>query len=76
MLAVVLPGTGGVGESRNDLSLEGRILQGISLENVMVPFGDRGEVKAADFRVLHVLLYGTPRLSWRQIMMINTWDTR
>ncbi|KAF5765577.1 hypothetical protein HanXRQr2_Chr15g0705361 [Helianthus annuus] len=76
MLVSVLPGSGGAGESRNDLSLEGRILQGISLENVMVRFGDRGKVKAPDCRVLHTLLYGTPRLSWRQIVMINTWDTR
>ncbi|KAF5772412.1 hypothetical protein HanXRQr2_Chr13g0576571 [Helianthus annuus] len=76
MLAAVLPGFGGAGESRNDLSLEGRILQGISLENVMVRIGDRGKMKAPDCRVIHALLYGTPRLSWRQIVMINTWDTR
>ncbi|KAM0067866.1 hypothetical protein Hdeb2414_s0002g00066321 [Helianthus debilis subsp. tardiflorus] len=76
MLAYVLPGSGGVGDSRNDLSLMGKILQGISLENVMVRFGDRGTVKAPDCRVLHALLYGTPNLSWRQIVMINTWDTR
>ncbi|KAJ0744394.1 hypothetical protein HanPI659440_Chr10g0387111 [Helianthus annuus] len=76
MLAAVLPGSGGMGESRNDLYLEGRILQGISLENVMVRSGDRGKVKAPDCRVLHALLYGTPRLSWRQIVMMNTWDTR
>ncbi|KAF5803405.1 hypothetical protein HanXRQr2_Chr06g0270931 [Helianthus annuus] len=75
-LASVLPASGGMSESRNDLSLEGRILQGISLENVMVRFGDRGKVKAPDCRVLHALLYGSPRLSWRQIVMINTWDTR
>ncbi|KAJ0860985.1 hypothetical protein HanRHA438_Chr13g0629521 [Helianthus annuus] len=76
MLASVLPGSGGAGESRNNLSLEGKILQGISLENVMVRFGDRGTVKAPGCQVLHALLYGTPRLSWRQIVMINTWDTR
>ncbi|MFS7981694.1 hypothetical protein Hanom_Chr10g00953991 [Helianthus anomalus] len=76
MLAAVLPGSGGMSESRSDLSLEGRILQGISLENVMVRFGDRRKVKAPDCRVLHALLYGSPRLSWRQIVMINTWDTR
>ncbi|KAJ0612153.1 hypothetical protein HanHA300_Chr01g0023901 [Helianthus annuus] len=75
MLAAVLPGSGGMGESRNDLSLEGRILQGISLENVMVRFRDRRKVKAPDCRVLHALLYRLPRLSWRQIVIINTWDT-
>ncbi|KAJ0453466.1 hypothetical protein HanIR_Chr15g0729661 [Helianthus annuus] len=75
MLASILPGSGGAGESRKDLSLEGKILQGISLENVMVRFGDRGTVKAPDCRVLHLLLYGTPSLSWHQIVMINTWDT-
>ncbi|MFS7997435.1 hypothetical protein Hanom_Chr12g01141741 [Helianthus anomalus] len=53
-----------------------RILQGISLENVMVRFGDRGKVKAPDCRVLHSLLYWSPRLSWRQIEMTNIWDTR
>ncbi|MFS7911175.1 hypothetical protein Hanom_Chr02g00114961 [Helianthus anomalus] len=42
----------------------------------MVRFGERGKVKAPDCRVSHALLYGSPRLSWRQIMMINTWDTR
>ncbi|KAJ0458185.1 hypothetical protein HanIR_Chr15g0782261 [Helianthus annuus] len=61
---------------RNDLSLEGRILQGISLENVMGRFGDRGKMKAPDCRVIHALLYGTPRLSSPQIVMINTWDMR
>ncbi|KAM0006105.1 hypothetical protein Hdeb2414_s0184g00826451 [Helianthus debilis subsp. tardiflorus] len=76
ILASVLPGSGGAGESRNDLSLEGRNLQGISLENVMVRFGDRGKMKAADCRVIHALLYGTSSLSWRQIVMINTWDMR
>ncbi|MFS8003012.1 hypothetical protein Hanom_Chr13g01208871 [Helianthus anomalus] len=65
MLAYVLLGSGGAGESRNDFSLEGRILQGISLEKVMVRFGDREIVNAPDCRVLHTLLYGTPRLSWR-----------
>ncbi|KAM0013444.1 hypothetical protein Hdeb2414_s0043g00741041 [Helianthus debilis subsp. tardiflorus] len=76
MLASIFPGSGGAGKSRNDLSLEGRILQGISIENIMVWFRDRRTVKAPDCRVLHALLYGTPRLSWRQIVMINTWDTR
>ncbi|KAJ0881144.1 hypothetical protein HanRHA438_Chr10g0471141 [Helianthus annuus] len=61
MLASVLPGSGGAS---------------ISLENVLVRYGDHGTVKATDCRVLHSLLYGTPRLSWRQILMINTWDTR
>ncbi|KAJ0716586.1 hypothetical protein HanPI659440_Chr13g0514341 [Helianthus annuus] len=55
MLASVLLGSGGTGESRNDLSLEGRILQGISLENVMVWFGDRRKMKAPDCRVIHAL---------------------
>ncbi|KAF5794721.1 hypothetical protein HanXRQr2_Chr08g0331341 [Helianthus annuus] len=76
MLVAVLPGSGGMSESRNDLSLEGRILQGISLENVMVRFRDRAKVKAPDCRVLHALFYGSPRLSWRQVVMINTWDMR
>ncbi|MFS7986732.1 hypothetical protein Hanom_Chr11g01013741 [Helianthus anomalus] len=76
MLVAVLPGSGGLGESRNDLSLEGIILQGKSLENVMVRFRDRGKVKAPDCRVLHAFLYGTPRLSWWQIVMKNTWDMR
>ncbi|MFS7937857.1 hypothetical protein Hanom_Chr05g00432701 [Helianthus anomalus] len=31
---------------------------------------------ATDCRVMHALLYGSPRLSWRHIVMINTWDTR
>ncbi|MFS8018756.1 hypothetical protein Hanom_Chr15g01395791 [Helianthus anomalus] len=76
MFATVLPGSRGAWESRNDLSLEGRIYQGISLENVMVRFGDHKKVKAPDCRVLHALLYGMPRLSWRQIVMMNTCDTR
>ncbi|MFS8032315.1 hypothetical protein Hanom_Chr17g01556141 [Helianthus anomalus] len=56
MLASVLPGSGGMRESRNDLSMEGKILQGISLENVMVWFGDRGTVKALDSLVSHVFI--------------------
>ncbi|MFS7963278.1 hypothetical protein Hanom_Chr08g00736241 [Helianthus anomalus] len=42
----------------------------------MVRFRDRGKVKAPDCRVLYALLYGTPRFSWRKIVMMNTWDTR
>ncbi|KAJ0887249.1 hypothetical protein HanRHA438_Chr09g0388631 [Helianthus annuus] len=76
LLEDTLPGSGGLGNARADMSLMGRILQGISLENIMVRFGDRGTVKAPDCRVVHALLYGTPKLSWRQIVMINTWDTR
>ncbi|KAJ0599389.1 hypothetical protein HanRHA438_Chr03g0106651 [Helianthus annuus] len=76
LLEDTLPGSGGSGNARADLSLMGKILQGISLENIMVRFGDRGTVKAPDCRVVRALLYGTPKLSWRQIVMINTWDTR
>ncbi|KAJ0614668.1 hypothetical protein HanIR_Chr02g0065001 [Helianthus annuus] len=42
----------------------------------MVRFGDRGGVRASDCRVLHSLLYGTPTLSWRHIIMMNTWFTQ
>ncbi|MFS7967863.1 hypothetical protein Hanom_Chr09g00790741 [Helianthus anomalus] len=42
----------------------------------MVQFGDRGGVRACDCRVLHALMYGTPTLSWRHIIMMNTWFTR
>ncbi|KAF5809243.1 hypothetical protein HanXRQr2_Chr04g0154891 [Helianthus annuus] len=58
------------------MTVEGRILQGISLENVLVRFGDRGGVRASDCRVVHSLLYGTPTLSWRHIIMMNTWFTQ
>ncbi|MFS7962733.1 hypothetical protein Hanom_Chr08g00730021 [Helianthus anomalus] len=42
----------------------------------MVRFGYRGRVRDSDYRVIHALLYGTPTLSWRRIIMMNTWITR
>ncbi|MFS7985053.1 hypothetical protein Hanom_Chr11g00993841 [Helianthus anomalus] len=35
-----------------------------------------GKVRASDCRVIHALVYGTPTLSWRHIIMMNTWITR
>ena len=62
--------------TRNDMSLEGKILQNISLENVMVRLGDRGKRRAWDCRVLHALLTGSPKLSFMHICMMNKWDSR
>ncbi|MFS7935412.1 hypothetical protein Hanom_Chr05g00403141 [Helianthus anomalus] len=76
MTASILPYNDGGVAARSHLTVKGKILQGISLENVMVRFGDRGGVKASDCRVLHSLLYGTPTLSWRHIIMMNTWFTQ
>ncbi|MFS7918774.1 hypothetical protein Hanom_Chr03g00205101 [Helianthus anomalus] len=61
---------------RNHLSFEGKILQNISLENVMVRLGDRGKVWVWDLRILHSLLYEEAKLSWRHIIMMNIWYTR
>ncbi|MFS7956517.1 hypothetical protein Hanom_Chr07g00655521 [Helianthus anomalus] len=33
-------------------------------------------MRASDGRVIHALVYGTPTLSWRHIIMMNTWLTR
>ncbi|MFS7994704.1 hypothetical protein Hanom_Chr12g01109181 [Helianthus anomalus] len=63
MTAVILPYSDGGEAKRVQMTLEGKILQGISLENVMVRFGDRGGVRASDCRVVHSLLYGTPTFS-------------
>ncbi|MFS7997784.1 hypothetical protein Hanom_Chr12g01145991 [Helianthus anomalus] len=65
----------GVCEQKH-LSLEGKILQNISLENMLIRLGDRGKVRTWDCRVIHSLLYGVPKLLWRHIMMMNIWDTR
>ncbi|KAF5772057.1 hypothetical protein HanXRQr2_Chr13g0572301 [Helianthus annuus] len=62
--------------NRIHLSVEGKILQNISLENIMVRLGDRGKLLVWDLRVLHALMYGEPKLSWRHIVMMNRWDTR
>ncbi|MFS7973649.1 hypothetical protein Hanom_Chr09g00859131 [Helianthus anomalus] len=62
-----LPHSDGGAALRIHLSVEGKILQNISLEDIMVRFGDRGKVKASDCRVIHSLLFGTPKLSWRHI---------
>ncbi|MFS7919040.1 hypothetical protein Hanom_Chr03g00208241 [Helianthus anomalus] len=62
--------------NRTHLSVEGKILQNISLENIMVRLGDRGMLRAWDLRVLHALLYGEPKLSWRHIVMMNIRDTQ
>ncbi|MFS7937329.1 hypothetical protein Hanom_Chr05g00426331 [Helianthus anomalus] len=59
---------------KSHLSVEGKILQLISLENIMVPSG--GKFEAPDCWVLHSLLFGMPKLSWRHIVMMNIWDTR
>ncbi|KAF5812430.1 hypothetical protein HanXRQr2_Chr04g0192511 [Helianthus annuus] len=37
---------------------------------------DTGKLRAWDLRVLHSLLYGEPKLSWRHITIMNIWDTR
>ncbi|KAF5768120.1 hypothetical protein HanRHA438_Chr14g0643681 [Helianthus annuus] len=43
----------------------------------MLLFGlEIGGVRSCDCRVLHALMYGTPMLSWRHIIMMNTWFTR
>ncbi|KAJ0761300.1 hypothetical protein HanOQP8_Chr04g0148241 [Helianthus annuus] len=76
MIEAILPYNDGGAAARNQITVEGRILQGISLENVLVRFDDRGGVRASDYRVVHSLLYGTPTLSWRHIIMMNTWFTR
>ncbi|KAJ0684903.1 hypothetical protein HanRHA438_Chr11g0495881 [Helianthus annuus] len=59
----VLPFSDGGAALRSHLSMEGKILQGISLENIKVRFGDRGKIKGPDYRVLHALMFGSPRLS-------------
>ncbi|KAJ0495278.1 hypothetical protein HanIR_Chr12g0607091 [Helianthus annuus] len=76
MTVAILPYNDGGAALRTQITVEGRILQGISLENVMVRFGDRGGVRGSDCRVVHSLLYGTPTLSWGHIIMMNTWITR
>ncbi|KAM0012928.1 hypothetical protein Hdeb2414_s0046g00746481 [Helianthus debilis subsp. tardiflorus] len=76
MTAFILPYNDGGVAARSHLTVERKILQGISLENVMVRFGDRGGVRASDYRVLHSLLYEIPNLSLRHIIMMNTWFTR
>ncbi|XP_035845639.1 uncharacterized protein LOC110933891 [Helianthus annuus] len=73
---VILPTHQGGEMKRKQMSLEGKILQGISVENILARFGDRGGVRVSDCRVVHALLYGTPTLSWRHIVMMNTWATR
>ncbi|KAJ0519557.1 hypothetical protein HanHA89_Chr11g0449991 [Helianthus annuus] len=76
LIDVVLPTHPGGDMKKKHMSLEGKILQGISVENILVRFGDRGGVRVSDCRVVHALLYGTPTLSWRHIVMMNTWATR
>ncbi|MFS7953727.1 hypothetical protein Hanom_Chr07g00622001 [Helianthus anomalus] len=76
MIVSVLPYNDGGVAAKNHLTVEGKNLQGISLENIMVRFGDRGKVRASGYRVIHALVYGTPMLPWRHIIMMNTWITR
>ncbi|KAJ0616231.1 hypothetical protein HanOQP8_Chr02g0076711 [Helianthus annuus] len=76
MTRSVFPLSDGRVALRSHLSVEGKILQGISLENIMARFGDRGKVKGPDCWVLHALMFGSPVLSWHLIVMMNTWDTR
>ncbi|XP_035837089.1 uncharacterized protein LOC118485000 [Helianthus annuus] len=76
LIDIILPTHPGGDMKRKHMSLEGKILQGISVENILARFGDRGGVRVSDCRVVHALLYGTPTLSWRHIVMMNTWATR
>ncbi|KAJ0715184.1 hypothetical protein HanPI659440_Chr13g0498171 [Helianthus annuus] len=64
MTRSVLPFSDGGVPLKSHLSVEGKILQGISLENIMVRFGDRGRVKGPNCRVLHALMFGSPMLLW------------
>ncbi|KAJ0745792.1 hypothetical protein HanOQP8_Chr05g0170251 [Helianthus annuus] len=75
MIESVLPYNDGGVAAQSHLTVEGKILQGISLENIMVQFGDRGRARAPGCRIIHALMYGTPTLSWRHIIMMNTWIT-
>ncbi|KAJ0504823.1 hypothetical protein HanHA89_Chr12g0463571 [Helianthus annuus] len=56
------------------MSLEGKILLNIPLDNAMQWSGSEN-VRTWDLRVLHSLLYGEPKLSWRKIGVINIWET-
>ncbi|KAJ0707790.1 hypothetical protein HanRHA438_Chr09g0403961 [Helianthus annuus] len=76
MTEAILPYNDGRAAARSQMTVEGKILEGISLENVLLRFGDRGGVRVSDCRVIHSLLYGTPTLSWWHIIMMNTWFTR
>ncbi|MFS7930008.1 hypothetical protein Hanom_Chr04g00339101 [Helianthus anomalus] len=76
MVESVLPYNDGGVAAKRHLTVEGKIIEGISLENVMVRFEDRGRVRASNCRVIHALVYRTPTLSWRHIIMMNTWITR
>ncbi|KAJ0745261.1 hypothetical protein HanPI659440_Chr10g0396821 [Helianthus annuus] len=76
MIAAILPYSDRGEAKRSQMAIEGKILQGISVENILVRFGDRGGVRASDCRVVHSLLYEIPTLSWRHIVMMNTWATR
>ncbi|KAJ0807794.1 hypothetical protein HanLR1_Chr00c1073g0788861 [Helianthus annuus] len=76
LLEITLPNYTTGRYDRNHMSCEGKILQNISLENIMVRLGDRGKLRMWDLRILHALLVGTPKLSWHHITMMNIWDTR
>ncbi|MFS7996800.1 hypothetical protein Hanom_Chr12g01134061 [Helianthus anomalus] len=76
MIESVFPYNDGGVAAKSHLMVEGKTIQGISLENDMVRFGDRGKVRASDCRVIHALVYGKPTSSWRHIIMMNTWITR
>ncbi|KAF5806663.1 hypothetical protein HanRHA438_Chr05g0233241 [Helianthus annuus] len=76
MLAAVLPGLGGMSESRNDLSLEERILQGISLENVMVQFGDRGRESCTRKMIPYVRLLSALILQQNALPAKSLWVSK
>ncbi|KAM0032356.1 hypothetical protein Hdeb2414_s0016g00474101 [Helianthus debilis subsp. tardiflorus] len=76
MVQATLPHSDSGAALRSHLSVEVKILQNISLDDIMGRFGDRGKVKATDCWVIHSLLFGTPKSSWHHIVMINTRDTQ
>ncbi|MFS7999856.1 hypothetical protein Hanom_Chr12g01171531 [Helianthus anomalus] len=61
--------------AKSHLTIEGKIFKAFPLRTLW--FGlEIGGVRASDCIVIHALVYGTPTLSWRHIIMMNTWITR
>ncbi|KAL8225445.1 hypothetical protein R6Q57_018002 [Mikania cordata] len=61
---------------RSDLNVLPKLLSLISGFNVIPRLGDKLFIRNFEVRVLHALMIGHPKLSFRQLVLLNVWESR
>ncbi|KAL8255422.1 hypothetical protein R6Q59_033643 [Mikania micrantha] len=61
---------------RSDLKVLPKLLSLISGFNVIPRLGDKLFIRNFEIRVLHALMTGQPKLSFRHLVLLNVWESR